>query len=197
MKKVLILILAVILSLSVFAMAACQQPCETHVDGNHDGICDVCEATGLTVNHTDSNHDGKCDGCGGAAQFQHVDAAHDGQCDVCKKPVTITHVDANNDGTCDVCQVLVDHNHADANNDGICDIPACDYEFPWVADLASAKEYVNSMYLMGAEVTAADFKVITNVPVGTSNFTITWEIQSEVEGQTAVVLGEIDQVTTR
>ena len=195
MKKVLILILAVILSLSVFAMAACQQPCETHVDGNHDGICDVCEETGLSVTHTDTNHDGKCDGCGGDAKFEHVDAEHNGQCDVCKKPVAITHVDANTDGTCDVCKVLIDHTHADADNDGVCDVPTCDYEFPWVADLASAKEFVNSMYLMGAEVTAADFKVITNVPVGSVNFTITWSIESEVEGQTAVVLGAIDENT--
>ena len=195
MKKVLILILAVILSLSVFAMAACQQPCETHVDGNHDGICDVCEEAGLSVTHTDTNHDGKCDGCGGDAKFEHVDAEHNGQCDVCKKPVAITHVDANTDGTCDVCKVLIDHTHADADNDGVCDVPTCDYEFPWVADLASAKEFVNSMYLMGAEVTAADFKVITNVPVGSVNFTITWSIESEVEGQTAVVLGAIDENT--
>ena len=69
MKKVLIFILAVVLSFSVFAMVACQQPCETHLDGNHDGICDICDTEGLTVTHTDSNHDGKCDaGCGATVE---------------------------------------------------------------------------------------------------------------------------------
>ena len=63
MKKVLILILAMVLSFSVFALAACQTPCETHVDANHDGICDVCATANLPVVHADSNHDGKCDIC--------------------------------------------------------------------------------------------------------------------------------------
>ena len=87
MKKVLILILAMVLSFSVFALAACQTPCETHVDANHDGICDVCATGDLAVTHTDSNHDGKCDVCAGATEFEHTDAAHDGKCDVCGQDV--------------------------------------------------------------------------------------------------------------
>ena len=84
MKKVLILILAMVLSFSVFALAACQTPCETHVDANHDGICDVCATENLPVVHADSNHDGKCDVC--AADYREACAdvnPLDGKCDVC------------------------------------------------------------------------------------------------------------------
>ena len=175
MKKVLILILAVILSLSVFAMAACQQPCETHVDGNHDGICDVCEETGLSVTHTDSNHDGKCDGCGATTTFEHVDAAHDGKCDVCNQDVEVIHVDAD--------------------GDGYCDVTACGHKYEWVDALADAKEYVDGLYLRGDEITAVDFEITTVVSIGGVKYNVDWEIQSTVEGQTAVALGEIDATT--
>ncbi|MBQ4273093.1 MAG: hypothetical protein IJB95_05570, partial [Clostridia bacterium] len=175
MKKVLILILAVILSLSVFAMAACQQPCETHVDGNHDGICDVCEETGLSVTHTDTNHDGKCDGCGTATTFEHVDAAHDGKCDVCNQDVEVIHVDAD--------------------GDGFCDVTACGHKYEWVDALADAKEYVDGLYLRGDEITAVDFEITTVVSIGGVKYNVDWEIQSTVAGQTAVALGEIDATT--
>ena len=175
MKKVLILILAVILSLSVFAMAACQQPCETHVDGNHDGICDVCEEAGLSVTHTDSNHDGKCDGCGATTTFEHVDAAHDGKCDVCNQDVEVIHVDAD--------------------GDGYCDVTACGHKYEWVDALADAKEYVDGLYLRGDEITAVDFEITTVVSIGGVKYNVAWEIQSAVEGQTAVALGEIDADT--
>jgi len=175
MKKVLILILAVILSLSVFAMAACQQPCETHVDGNHDGICDVCEETGLSVAHTDTNHDGKCDGCGATTTFEHVDAAHDGKCDVCNQDVEVIHVDAD--------------------GDGYCDVTACGHKYEWVDALADAKEYVDGLYLRGDEITAVDFEITTVVSIGGVKYNVDWEIQSTVAGQTAVALGEIDSTT--
>ncbi|MBQ9706411.1 MAG: hypothetical protein IJV78_00785, partial [Clostridia bacterium] len=145
MKKVLILILAMVLSFSVFALAACQTPCETHVDANHDGICDVCATENLPVVHADSNHDGKCDVCaadyreacadvnpldgkcdvcGAAVAHTCVDTATvDGKCDICGADVAHTCVDtATVDGKCDICGAEVAHTHVDAMHDGKCDI---------------------------------------------------------------------------
>ena len=196
MKKVLIFILAVVLSFSVFAMVACQQPCETHLDGNHDGICDICDTEGLTVTHTDSNHDGKCDaGCGATVEVNHVDAAHDGRCDVCNQTVEIVHADANNDGTCDVCNVLIDHTHADANNDGACDVPTCHYEFPWVANLASAKALVNDLYLKEATLTPGNYTLTTTVNVvGVGAYSVTWTVEVAEADKEIVKLGEPGQI---
>ena len=196
MKKVLIFILAVVLSFSVFAMVACQQPCETHLDGNHDGICDICDTEGLTVTHTDSNHDGKCDaGCGATVEVNHVDAAHDGRCDVCNKTVEIVHADANNDGTCDVCNVLIDHTHADANNDGACDVPTCNYEFPWVANLAAAKALVNDLYLKEATLTPGHYTLTTTVNVvGVGAYSVTWTVEVAEADKEIVKLGEPGQI---
>ena len=144
MKKVLILILAMVLSFSVFALAACQTPCETHVDANHDGICDVCATENLPVVHADSNHDGKCDVCaadyreacadvnpldgkcdvcGAAVAHTCVDTATvDGKCDICGADVAHTHVDAMHDGKCDICGTTVEVKHVDSNHDGVCDV---------------------------------------------------------------------------
>jgi len=145
MKKVLILILAMVLSFSVFALAACQTPCETHVDANHDGICDVCATANLPVVHADSNHDGKCDVCaadyreacadvnpldgkcdvcGAAVAHTCVDTATvDGKCDICGADVAHTCVDtAPVDGKCDICGADVAHDHIDAEHNGKCDI---------------------------------------------------------------------------
>ena len=175
MKKVLILILALVLSFSLFAMVACQQPCETHMDTNHDGICDVCETEGLSVTHTDTNHDGKCDGCGGDTTFEHTDAAHDGQCDVCGKAVEVVHVDAN--------------------NDGFCDVEACGHKYDWVDALASAKEYVDGLYRGESEATTADYTITTVVAIGGVSYSVEWTITSDVADQTAAVLGEINSTT--
>ena len=144
MKKVLILILAMVLSFSVFALAACQTPCETHVDANHDGICDVCATANLSVVHADSNHDGKCDVC--AADYREAcadvnpldgkcdvcgaDVAHtcvdtatvDGKCDICGADVAHDHIDAEHNGKCDICGATVDVKHVDNNHDGVCDV---------------------------------------------------------------------------
>ena len=58
-------------------------PC-SHVDANHDGVCDSCGHTGMTVTHTDTNHDGVCDTCHqGGIDVVHVDDDHDGYCDTC------------------------------------------------------------------------------------------------------------------
>ena len=70
MKKLIALLLAMIL---VFAFASCKKKCDTHVDDNNDGICDVCEKdvpkTPTPPNppahtvHTDNDANGLCDGC--------------------------------------------------------------------------------------------------------------------------------------
>ncbi len=193
MKKVLILILAVVLSFSVFAMTACQTPCETHVDVNHDGICDVCATEGLTYEHADANHDGACDVCGLTGMtVTHTDSAHDGKCDVCNANVEVNHVDENSDKVCDVCNVLIDHEHVDADNDGNCDYTACEHVYAWVDELAAAKAYVDGLYLNEGEITTDSFTVTTVVSIGGVSYSVAWEIKSDVAGQTVAVLGEID-----
>ncbi len=170
MKKVLILILAVVLSFSVFAMTACQTPCETHVDVNHDGICDVCATEGLTYEHADANHDGACDVCGLTGMtVTHTDSAHDGKCDVCNANVEVNHVDADNNGYCDVCNAKYD----------------------WVDELAAAKAYIDGLYLNAGEATTDSFTVTTVVAIGGVSYSVAWEIKSDVAGQTAAVLGEV------
>lgn len=55
-------------------------PCE-HVDANHDGHCDLCEAE-MEVHHVDDNHDHKCDVCE-AKMSDHT--YEDGYCTYCGK----------------------------------------------------------------------------------------------------------------
>lgn len=111
--------------------------CYTHIDEDHDGICDVCGAeVEIDHEHIDINADGKCDVCGynmagpGPKQpcpdGQHNDKDLDGICDVCGAKVDVpphTHVDSNGDHKCDTCGATMEEctNHVDANNDGKCD----------------------------------------------------------------------------
>jgi hypothetical protein len=66
MKKFLALLLATIMVVSVFALAACDNnaPC-THVDANTDYKCDSCGATmnKPACTHEDADKNGKCDKC--------------------------------------------------------------------------------------------------------------------------------------
>lgn len=73
-------LLCLALSLCCFACKNCKE----HIDSDHDGKCDNCNAT-VTVTHTDSNHDGKCDECGKDTTFSHIDENDDGKCDECGK----------------------------------------------------------------------------------------------------------------
>ncbi len=61
MKKLLILLLAVILTLG---LVACGNSECKHVDANTDGKCDECGATVGECTHEDANTDKKCDKCG-------------------------------------------------------------------------------------------------------------------------------------
>ena len=67
-----------------------EKPCN-HEDKNHDGVCDLCGATGLEVVHVDENHDHACDVCG-AAVSQHADADNDFKCDECGAELAIVDV---------------------------------------------------------------------------------------------------------
>lgn len=62
MKKSLLL-LSTILASGILAGCGEKAPCVNHIDANHNGKCDVCDAD-VAVNHIDSNKDGKCDVCG-------------------------------------------------------------------------------------------------------------------------------------
>lgn len=72
------------------------KPCN-HTDENHDGTCDLCGQTGMTVTHVDNDHDGTCDVCHqDGIEVVHVDADHDGYCDTCdtffQEPSNIDYV---------------------------------------------------------------------------------------------------------
>ena len=67
-----------------------KKACE-HQDKNHDGVCDLCGATGLEVKHADENHDHKCDECG-IVLSQHADEDNDFVCDICGEALEIASV---------------------------------------------------------------------------------------------------------
>lgn len=104
MKKILALMLALIMTLSVipFAAAADAVADHEHYDNNKN---DVCDAPGCTEpvhsNHYDNNGNGVCDhpGCTAAVEAD-------------KEP----EVEA--------------HKHTDANGNGVCDFPGCTEKMP-------------------------------------------------------------------
>ena len=103
MKKLIILLIAV---LTVFTLVSCGE-CENHTDVDGNGQCDTC---GVAVevpctNHTDTDLNGKCDACGVDYRnpcAEHTDSEHNGKCDICGEDYT-QHKDVNRDGKCDLC----------------------------------------------------------------------------------------------
>ena len=90
MKKTFRLVALLIALCMVFTvvLAACDKDCQNgHTDANHDGVCDVCGETGLTVTHTGGTATckakAKCSTCG--QEYGEL-AAHNyvgGICTVC------------------------------------------------------------------------------------------------------------------
>lgn len=107
--KAFALIMAILCLATVFVGCEDTETCNSHVDENKDGKCDVCGTAVACAEHVDENKDGKCDVCGTeVACAEHVDADKDGKCDVCdadmpQKPVCETHTDVDADGYCDAC----------------------------------------------------------------------------------------------
>ena len=118
--------------------------CNSHVDKNDDGKCDVSGCgkdftDGCDAAHKDANDDGKCD-IGGEAftdgcDATHIDANDDGKCDFGGETFTdgcdATHIDANDDGKCDFGgEAFTDGCDAkdclDTDEDGKCDNEGCD-----------------------------------------------------------------------
>ncbi len=64
MKKILILILALII---VLGFTACVTEC-VHTDTNTDGVCDKCDKRTGDCTHEDADTDKKCDKCGAALE---------------------------------------------------------------------------------------------------------------------------------
>ena len=64
-----------------------QNPNHQHIDANHDGFCDVCNAAGMIFEHKDENHDHLCDQCGKTLS-EHVDANNDNKCDICNQDMS-------------------------------------------------------------------------------------------------------------
>lgn len=51
-KTLVVILLSLLLVASLLGVTACNNPCKDgHTDANHDGICDICNEEGLTVNH--------------------------------------------------------------------------------------------------------------------------------------------------
>ena len=119
-KRILLLILSLILTLSISLVAvSCgdTKECTEHIDKNGDGICDDCNASAPTAHvHTDKNSDYKCDGCKASlipAEHDCIDKNEDLECDICHedvKPPKHTHTDANDDQVCDECDADLSRN---------------------------------------------------------------------------------------
>lgn len=142
MKNLKVVLLA---ALAVTGLASCAKECETHTDKNHDGTCEVCGKTGLTVNHVDenpkdhkcdvcskelskcedTNKDHKCDYCGAETSKCVDESPKDHKCDICGKELS-TCVDNNHDSHCDICaKGGMDVHHKDENKDDKCDVCGC------------------------------------------------------------------------
>ena len=82
MKKFLALLLAAIMVLSMFTLAACNDD-----PGTNQGNNNTC------TSHVDANTDYKCDNCGAELEkpacTEHVDADKNGKCDVCDAEVEV------------------------------------------------------------------------------------------------------------
>ena len=119
-KRILLLILSLILTLSISLVAvSCgdTKECTEHIDKNGDGICDDCNASAPTAHvHSDKNSDYKCDGCKASlipAEHDCIDKNEDLECDICHedvKPPKHTHTDANDDQVCDECEADLSKN---------------------------------------------------------------------------------------
>lgn len=119
MKKTFKLVALLLVLCMVFTavLAACKQDCGDgkHTDADHDGVCEVCGKTGLSVTHTggtaDCQHKAVCTVCGkeygefGNHQFSSEATCKEiVKCTVCgEEGQFVPHVDRNRDNLCDVC----------------------------------------------------------------------------------------------
>ena len=129
-RFIALLAMVLVLVMCITAFAACDKPCEEHVDANKDGKCDVCgtdvsvEPDGPTpdpetpacTHAYDNDCDATCNLCGAGRQVTHAYSAdwttdadtHYNVCTVCGgKGNVAEHVDARYDGECDVCTATV------------------------------------------------------------------------------------------
>ena len=134
MKRILALILAILMVVSILTACGAVEPTETekptekqteteteseketestvctHVDADKNHKCDTCGATLTTCTDTDKNH--KCDACG-ANVGTHADSANDGDhvCDYgCGATLTSCN-DANKNHECDECGAIMSHSY--------------------------------------------------------------------------------------
>lgn len=97
MKTKIIALMMAVFCLSM-CFVGCDKACETHVDENNDGICDVCE-TEIPVppceTHTDADKNQECDVCKAkviAACDVHKDDDADKICDVCQRAIVVLEI---------------------------------------------------------------------------------------------------------
>lgn len=138
MKKILLIILT--LALSIGLIACGEEPCTGHVDADGNGTCDLCNAA-FECAHKDANSDLKCDDCNSPIPCTHKDLNNDGICDVegCKWDYDHTHTyspEWSHDEDMHWHAPSCSHNvegkdaadHEDENEDGICDGCGWDYD---------------------------------------------------------------------
>ena len=144
MKKLLLLLLAFAISLTLFACGGGEDPCDKCVDNDSDGFCDKCDEKMPDGEHTcsdrkpkdgicdvcgeslacdeciDEDKDGECDDCGNAVEcVEHINANEDRKCDVCKKtiPACSKCIDENENNKCDKCGKTVESDVGDSGDD--------------------------------------------------------------------------------
>lgn len=120
-KTLVMILLSLLLVASLFVGVACENKCKDgHTDANHDGVCDICEEEGLTVNHDWST--GTCS-CG--AKCPHEVKNAECACTVCGATVHTWTYDAETTlGTCSGCGAACEGHDWDANS--VCKF--CEYE---------------------------------------------------------------------
>ena len=128
-KTLVMILLSLLLVASLFVVAACENKCKDgHTDANHDGVCDICEEEGLTVEHDWST--GTCS-CG--AKCPHEVKNAECACTVCGAENLHAWTYAEGVATCSACQATCsEHNFGE---DGLCTV--CNYtcvEHIWSAE---------------------------------------------------------------
>lgn len=126
-KTLVMILLSLLLVASLFVGVACENKCKDgHTDANHDGVCDICEEEGLTVEHDWST--GTCS-CG--AKCPHEVKNAECACTVCGATVHTWTYDAETTlGTCSGCGAACEGHKW--NEDSVCTI--CEYACPHTWD---------------------------------------------------------------
>jgi len=169
MKKSLLVSLSLVALGCVFSSCTTKKKTKTctHIDENHDHICDKCSEK--LSDCKDENSDHNCDYCGKKISSC-KDGNNDHYCDTCLTKISEC-IDEDKNHYCDICNAKT--SHCDVNIDGTCDI--C--EASWSDN---TKTLFNNLYgeLLPYFQVDTDFTVKTNYLEAVVNEDATKEIKS-------------------